>query len=64
MAEAICETVDRVIAAEQKVRARRIADRPAALAIGDVDERARMQADDRRIERDLFAKRRARISEP
>src|SRR5262249_57858980 len=63
MAQAICETVDRIIAAEEKVRARRIADRPAALAVGDVDERARMQADDRRIERHLFAERRARISE-
>src|SRR5262249_58662037 len=63
MAQAICETVDRIIAAEEKVRARRIADRPAALAVGDVDERARMQADDRRIERHLFAERSARLSE-
>src|SRR5262249_33132347 len=63
MAQAICETVDRIIAAEQKVRARRIADRPAALAVGDVDERARGRADDRRIQRHLFAERRARISE-
>jgi hypothetical protein len=64
MAEAISETLDRLIAAEQKVRARRIADRPAALAVGDIDERARMQARDHAIEHHLFAERRARKSEP
>lgn len=46
MAEAVSEAGDRVIAAEQKIRRRRIADRPAALMRVDIDQRARMRADD------------------
>jgi len=43
MTEAISEAGDGVIAAEQKIRRRRIADRPAALMRVDLDQRARMR---------------------
>ena len=43
MTEAISEAGDGVIAAEQKIRRCRIADRPAALMGIDIDQRARMR---------------------
>jgi hypothetical protein len=43
MAEAVGEASDRVIAAEQTIRRRWVADRPAALMRVDVDQRARMR---------------------
>jgi hypothetical protein len=45
MADAIGEAGNGIIAAEQEMRRRRIADRPAALMCVDVDQRARMRAD-------------------
>jgi len=63
MADAVSEAGDRVIAAEQKIRRRRIADRPAALMRVDIDQRAGMRADNHHARHDLI-ERNLGVSKP